>query len=330
MKPPIGQRLRHALAGSVDRLPLPGTGSTVVRFTTLAAIGATDLSVGRLAEAHADAVAICAEAGRLDLATGLLGVWASDGPSSRVEAAHGPGRWRLSGTKYFCSGTTVVDRALITAHAPDGLRLFAVDLQLPGIAVDTQQWAACAFAETATGTVRFDVELGDQAAVGGPGFYLARPGFWHGAIGVAACWAGGARSLVDRYRQSYARIDTHALAHLGAVEAQCWAMAAILHKAADEIDADPLDSSRAALSRALAVRHMIESGCEDVLTRLGRAAGPRPAVFDPWFAQQSADLAVYLRQCHGERDLEALGHASLVPPSHRDERPLTPVATARY
>jgi alkylation response protein AidB-like acyl-CoA dehydrogenase len=309
--PPIVERLRRVLDDELSGLPLPGSGSTWERFAALASVGAADLSVARLAEAHLDALAICAEANRPDLATGLLGVWAADGATSTVNAVPSSQGWRLIGTKRFCSGSTVVDRALVTAHAPDGGRLFAIDLADPGVAIDTDEWATSAFIDTATASVHLDLMLPERLAVGGPDFYLARPGFWHGAICVAACWAGGARGLLDRYRDRHGRTDPHALAHLGAMEAQCWTMEALLRRAAAEIDADPLDLSRESLARALAVRHMVESGCEDILTRLGRAGGPRPAVFDRWFAQQSADLALYVRQCHGERDLESLGRAHL-------------------
>ena len=58
-------------------------------------------------------------------------------------------------------------------------------------------------------------------AVGPPNFYLERPGFWFGATGVAACWYGGARGLVEHVVRSSARaIGTlvvelgHAVAHV--------------------------------------------------------------------------------------------------------------------
>ena len=47
-------------------------------------------------------------------------------------------------------------------------------------------------------TVRFDDLLVEEdAAVGPPGYYLRRPGFWIGSAGVAACWYGGAEGLFD-------------------------------------------------------------------------------------------------------------------------------------
>jgi hypothetical protein len=295
----------------LDALPLPGSGHTSERWDALAEVAATSLSLARLAEAHADAVAICAEAGRLDVVTGTFGVWASDGPESRVEAVPARQGFKLVGIKRFCSGSSLVDRALVTAHAPDGLRLFAVNMDDPSIEVDVNAWATAAFAETETGTVRFDLHVPSTDVVGAPGFYLHRPGFWHGAVGVAACWAGGGMSLVRRYRDHYRRDDAHSLAHLGAMEAACWAMMSVLHTAAAEIDADPFDLSARAHLRALALRHVVEQNCRDVLARLARAAGPRLAAFDPWFAQQCADLSLYLQQCHGERDLEAIGRDSV-------------------
>ena len=58
-------------------------------------------------------------------------------------------------------------------------------------------------------------------SVGTPGEYLDRPGFWHGAIGVSACWLGGARAVAAPLYARGAResVDPHTLAHLGAVDA---------------------------------------------------------------------------------------------------------------
>jgi alkylation response protein AidB-like acyl-CoA dehydrogenase len=306
------RRFRAIVGGGRADLPAPGSGRTPDRFSALSALAADDLSVARLVEAHADAAAICAEAGHAGLrGEETFAVWASDGPGSRLEAIAVPGGWCLTGTKRFCSGSTIVDQALVTAHAPDGLRLFTLPLGTEDTHVETGEWATAAFAAVATGTVHVKAVVPEEAAVGGPGFYLARPGFWHGAVGVAACWAGGAQGLLDRYARHHWRDDPHAIAAFGATQAACWTMRAVLHRAAVEIDGDPLDQYGAGMRRALLVRHIIEQACQDVLARLARAAGPRATAFDPWFAQQSADLAIYLQQCHGERDLEALGRLGI-------------------
>ena len=316
----VATRFRQVVDKGAAEWPLPGGGKTWERFIALGQVAGDDLSVARLVEAHVDALAICAEAARPEIAEGALAVWASEGAGSRVEATPVRGGWWLAGTKQFCSGSAIVDQALVTAHASDGRRLFLLPLHRAGVHVEAAGWATNAFAATATGTVHVAAEVPERAAIGAPDFYLTRPGFWHGAVAVAACWAGGARGLVDRYLMRHARDDAHSLAHLGAMEADCWGMAAVLRRAAGEIDADPVNVGGDAMSRALAVRHLVERACLDVLDRLGRAGGPRPAAFDAWFVQQSADLALYLKQCHGERDLEALGRARPTSPSSGQTR----------
>ena len=122
------------------------------------------------------------------------------GPGSRLEAVRRSRGVAVTGTKQFCSGSTVVDQALVTAHASDGRRLFMLPLNRAGVHVEAAGWATTAFASTATGTVQIAVDLPETVRrSGAPDFYLTRPGFWHGAVAVAACWAGGARGLVDRY-----------------------------------------------------------------------------------------------------------------------------------
>jgi hypothetical protein len=51
----------------------------------------------------------------------------------------------------------------------------------------------------------------------------------------------------------------------------------------------------------------VESTCADILTRLGRAFGPHPLAFDPDISRRYAEVELYIRQCHAERDLESLG-----------------------
>ena len=65
-------------SGELD-LPLPGRGSTAARWRRLAALTETDIVAGRLAEAHADAVAILADLEGPDVQPDeLWGVWAAE------------------------------------------------------------------------------------------------------------------------------------------------------------------------------------------------------------------------------------------------------------
>jgi alkylation response protein AidB-like acyl-CoA dehydrogenase len=306
---PFEQRVRrHALEGRWS-LPLPGKGLTAERHRRLCEIARRDISEGRIAEAHTDALAILAETDRVPRNDALYGVWASDGPKSQVRArrTHN-GHWHLAGTKQYCSGAPFLDAALVTAHADDAVLLFDVPIAA-GVHIEPSTWKTPALAETATVPVAFELTLPADAAIGPPDWYLARPGFWHGAIGPAACWVGGALSLIDAVR-SLAAKGPHVRAHLGALEALAWNLETILERAGREIDDDPADDDKRARARALICRHLIERQATEIMDRFGRATGPQLLAFDEPAARQYAGLTVYIRQCHAETDDEAIASAA--------------------
>lgn len=56
---------------------------------------------------------------------------------------------------------------------------------------------------------------------------------------------------------------------------------------------------------------MAERTATEVVDRVGRALGPSPLALDPDHARRVADLQLYVRQSHAERDLEEHGKAVL-------------------
>jgi alkylation response protein AidB-like acyl-CoA dehydrogenase len=310
--------LEDRLAGFADspssELPLPGAGRTPERHRALARWGAMDLSFARIAEAHTDALAILAGTGLKPRRGALYGVWASDAPPSRVTCERlAGGEWRVEGIKQFCSGASIVDAALVTAYHQDGVYLFDLPIKDPRVFAQPSAWASPAFADTATTAVKFHALLvPDRQRLGEAGWYLSRPGFWHGSIGPAACWAGGAQSLIDASTRLNRR-DPHSRAHVGALQASAWGLQAILEQAGREIDADPQESSGTARARGLMVRHLIERACAEVLDRFARATGPHLLAYDSHIVRQHQALALYIRQCHGERDLAEIPPAPEVP-----------------
>jgi alkylation response protein AidB-like acyl-CoA dehydrogenase len=304
--PDLKERIRAFTVNDQPALPLPGAGRTPERHRALAEWGRTDLSMARIGEAHCDAVAILAEAGHLPRRETLYGVWASDGPQSRVTAEPIEGnKWRLDGIKQYCSGATFISAALVTAHFEGGVLLFDLALDDCRVRALPSTWETPAFADTATGPVSFDgVVVASGRLLGGSNWYLTRPGFWHGALGPAACWAGGAMSLVDA-AAGLRRRDPHSRAHVGALLAASWGLNAVVDQAGREID-DPTDRAALARVRALKVRHLTEQACTDVLTRFGRATGPQLLAHDAQIARQHMALTLYIRQCHAERDLETI------------------------
>ncbi len=303
----LQQRFREVCK---EELPLPGHGETARRHFRLLKIGREDLSLARLAEAHFDAVAILAEAGRIPEPGATYGVWASERPGFHLTLTTQGDEVLVNGTKMFCSGASIIDRALVTVEASEPI-LLDIDLHSNqnALDIDSSAWKPKAFALTNTATVAFrEARVPRDRAVGGPGWYLSRPGFWHGAIGPASCWAGGALGLLD-YVQSQTRNDPHTLAHKGAMEAAAWTMRAALEASGNEIDGDP-GNAAAAHARALIVRHVIEQRCTEILDRFGRAYGPHPFAFVDETSLRCEELKIYLRQCHAERDLAVLGALS--------------------
>jgi hypothetical protein len=308
--PPAWRVAAAAFAAAVESgqldLPLPGSGRTRERWAGLASLAAEDLSLVRLGEGHADAVAILAElGGRAPEPGSRWGVWAAQPPGGGLTAAHTARGWRLTGLKQYCSGARSCTRALVTAAAPDGVRLFAVETS--SLAPVPGSWPATGMAGSDTLNIDFD----DVAAepVGPPGGYSGRPGFAHGGVGVAACWYGGAHAVADTLLGAARRRDVgpHALAHLGAIDIALTSARAALDQSADEIDADPYDLAGAGPVRALRVRAQVEAAATEVMGRVGRALGAGPLGHDEAHARRVADLTVYLRQHHAERDLAQLG-----------------------
>jgi hypothetical protein len=91
------------------------------------------------------------------------------------------------------------------------------------------------------------------------------------------------------------------------VDAALAAGDAILATAAAQIDADPFDRSNTAQLLARRVRTVVEHAADEAISRTGRALGPGPLCQDGRHAQRVADLTIYIRQSHAERDLAELG-----------------------
>ncbi|EIF31046.1 acyl-CoA dehydrogenase [Burkholderia sp. Ch1-1] len=311
----LGGVLRALVERGYDRapvMPLPGHGDMLARWRALAAVAARDLGLVKLFEGHTDALAILAELpGSEPSAGSRWGVWAAEPPEARVQAVtvgfrSDGGDLHLTGTKAWCSGAGVVTHALVTAWLEGEPVLAAVAMDQPSIAIDTSKWQAVGMQATASADVTFDRT--PATLVGAPHAYVRRPGFWHGGAGIAACWYGAAAQIGRMLREaSTQRADSHRLAHLGAVEVALAGAAAVLRETAAHIDADPLADSRREAMRA---RLVVEEAASTVMNHATRALGAGPLCRNAHFARALADLPVFLRQSHAERDLAALGELS--------------------
>jgi alkylation response protein AidB-like acyl-CoA dehydrogenase len=300
-----------AADGSLE-LPIPGRGDTWRRWTELRDWGRQDLILARLAEGHTDALAILAEAGRTPWPGCLYGVWAArSGPGLLLRDGH------LNGTLRFCSGAHSLDRALVVADSQDGPRL--LDAEVRGTAVEPVcgSWQPLGMAATDSADVGFaDLTVNQEDLVGPPGFYTERPGFWHGGAGVAAVWLGGAVGVLDHIGTWLGQhgADSHALAHLGALHVAAEATDALLQRVANAIDAHPDARHQRGVGT---VRASAEHTARAVLDLAPRLFGASGLCRDERLGQRLADLMVYIRQHHGERDLADLGQQLLTEGTYR-------------
>ncbi|MEP7022261.1 MAG: acyl-CoA dehydrogenase [Actinomycetota bacterium] len=289
-------------------LPQPGGGQTMERWRVLAGVGELNLTVARVLETHSDALAILSEAGE-PAPEGTWGVFAAEAPAHRLEAEDRLGKVTLTGVKPWCSIADRLDAALVTAHTGQGRQLFRVSLQDSSVRFDLPAgWVARGLRTVSSVAVRFG---GTPAqAVGPPGWYLARPGFAWGGMCVAACWHGGARGLQTALRRvSAGRPGDLAALHVGIVDAALYASGTALGHAAVLVDDGEAQGTAGDLL-GLRVRAVVADSVERIIRQVGHALGPAPLAFDEEHARRVADLELYVRQHHAERDLARLGSIS--------------------
>jgi hypothetical protein len=318
--PALGPDVAAALALGGPLAPVArGLADDPWRYlATLATLGAADLTAARALEPHLDAVAVLAQAGDPDLgrlgadAGSTFGVYAARAPGTGLHATAGSDGPRVEGTKAWCSLATEVSHALVTADDDTEPRLYAVPLRHPGVRHETATWASRGLAGVTTGSMTLpDVPA---VAVGGPGWYLGRPGFAWGGIGVAAVWFGGAAALAGALTAAAGRRppDQVALMHLGTADRVLHTSLLALRDAAAAIAAGRADGAAGVLLAAR-VRAVVADAAEEVLRVVGHGLGPAPLTHVEEHARRVADLTVYLRQHHAERDLAALGGLVLGP-----------------
>lgn len=282
-------------------------------LTALLSVGAGDLTVARVVEPHLDAVAILAQSAvaheTSDVTSdGVWGVYAAEGPGHHLAGTPDEhGAWTLTGRKPWCSLASEVSQAVITAHTGPGMRrAFAVDLGHPGVSHPEQRWVSRGLTRVRSTSLELDgvpaLPLGED------GWYLRRPGFAWGGIGVAAVWLGAATALRDALCAASARRepDQVALVHLGRADTLLHAATSVLGDAARAIDAGQATGGAGELLAAR-VRATCAEAAEELVRITGHALGPGPLTGDEEHARRVADLTVYVRQHHAERDLARLG-----------------------
>ncbi|TQK18794.1 hypothetical protein FBY40_1283 [Microbacterium sp. SLBN-154] len=284
---------------------LPRDASLTDRWQLLAGAAFLDVGAARVLEPHLDALAIFDEAGVEPDAAATWGVFAAEGAGTRLTAERDATGWTLRGTKPWCSLAGSLSHALVTAWVDDERRrLFAVPLRHDTVTAHAGPWHARGLSQVVSAPVDFSGTPAEP--VGDDGWYLRRPGFAHGGVGVAAAWWGGAMGLLPALRAaaSTERADQIAHQHLGDADAALWAARAVLAETADVFSAGPRGDAGLLANRA---RTVTARAATTALETADLALGPLPLVADEAHARRVADLHLYLRQHHGARDVARIG-----------------------
>lgn len=287
-------------------------------FVELRRLGRRSIPCGRLAEGHVDALRILQQAGRTPEPGALYGVWASRSRGAAVTACSADengGALLLSGTMPFASGCGVLDRSLVTVVTDtEPAQNLLVDAPVEHWKYDQDSWCSDAMTVSRSFTLLLDAEpVPADAVVGEPGFYLERPAFLPGGVGVAAVWTGGAQAVLDMLVGwlSAGTLDQAQSMRIGGIALEVDTCCALLDRAAVALDspADLTPDETAALCTF--TRAGIGAAVRRVLQTARDCAGPAGAAHVPQLSGAIADLDLYVRQQHADRDLYSLGQRAV-------------------
>lgn len=273
-------------------------------LNSLRTVGRGNLAVGRLFEAHVNALKLIvdygtpeqAEAAAADAHAGrLFGVWVTDAPGSELAWTDGV----LRGSKGPCSGAGYLPRALVTVATPDGTRMAVLHLDR-GEVVRPMRGLLHGMKASVNGWVGFDgVELAADALIGRPGDYLREPQLSTGAWRTMAVTLGGLEALVglvgQQLRQKGRHGDALQQSRFGEMliaqeTALLWTQAAAR---CAEAGTAPVADQVAYVNLA---RIAVEGACLDAMRLAQRSIGFGAYLTTNPMERVLRDLSVYLRQ----------------------------------
>ena len=275
----------------------------------LTTIGSGSVALGRIFEAHVNALQLLGRYGtsaqlaaaRNAAARGELhALWVTDPPAGALRLDAARDRWIMAGAKMFCSGAGHVAHAVITAAMENGESQMLIVPMGQGERSEPLPNQLQGVRSAVTGMVDFTgVEVGPEAFLGRPGDYLREPDFSCGAWRASAVALGGLCALVD-----VAIADLHArgrvdepsqLARLGHAMIARETSRLWVRNAAHIAEDQRADSGEAVAYVGLA-RIAVESACLDVIRLVQRSLGLTAFRHGHPAERICRDLGTYLRQ----------------------------------
>ena len=280
-------------------------GAAVDAMDVLRLIGRGNLSVGRLYEAHVNALRLIMQNGRpaqkersaaAVFGGALFGLWVTDAPDAPVLLGQDS---VLHGTKAPCSGAGHIRHALVTARLASGAT-HMLTVELPPHHPAYQGAPMHGMRAACNGAVGLDgIPIAPEDVIEEPDCYLRQPEFSAGAWRGMAVALGGMEALLDILRETLVSRDRagdpHQKSRIGealiALEtARMW-----VHRAALLAETGRDDPGDVANGVNLA-RIAVEAAGLEIITLVQRGLGLAAFRSGTLVELLLRDLATYLRQ----------------------------------
>jgi alkylation response protein AidB-like acyl-CoA dehydrogenase len=275
----------------------------------LALVGRGNLSVGRILEAHVNALHLIERYGSADqrqqaMADArdghLFALWVTDPPTGGLHMRQSERVISLTGAKQFCSAAGHATRALVTAQDTDGSARMLILRLRNGEQVSLLPSPLQGMRAAVTGAVDFTgCETAVASCLGQPGDYLREPDFSAGAWRGSAVALGGLIALLDltinQLQESGRRGSPHTQARLGQAliareTSRMWV------RDAARIAEDPTAATAHRVATVGLARIAVETACLDAMRLVQRSLGLSAFRQGNPVERICRDLSTYLRQ----------------------------------
>lgn len=297
------------------------TGHTKELLMLLKEIGRGNLVIGRIYEGHVNGLQLIQTFGTPEQieayaadakANKIFGVWNAEAQDGVNIVPVGNGKYRLEGSKTFCTGCGYVERPFVNGKLPNGgWQMCIVPMDEVETKVDPDWWQPAGMRATVSYKVDFTgVEVEQKSLLALPGDYFRQPWLSGGVVRFAAVQLGGAEALFNATRHYLQRINRcehpHQQERLGkmaiAVESgNLWleGAAQLIDNYAPVFGGYPDDNQEQAsklVAYANMVRTAIEQICLDTIQLSQRSIGTLGLLPPEPMERIIRDLSLYLRQ----------------------------------
>ncbi len=281
-------------------------------------IGSANLSVGRIYEGHINALQLIhlygnelqkkywfSENGQEQK---LFGVWNTQTEDGVQIHDQGDGYYRLQGCKTFCSGSSWINRPLITGQLisadKSGWQMCIVPTEkVKPILTDPGFWKPLGMRASASFKMDFSgIEIQEKDLLGEPDAYYRQPNFSGGAIRYAAVQLGGAEAIFTEAQHFLKMVnrtnDPFQKARMAEISVLIETGNLWLQQAGaktDEWTKEP-GSDQKIIAYAAMLRTVIEEICNRVMQLAERCVGARGLLRPHAFERVHRDLTLYLKQ----------------------------------